>query len=158
MTSTSTPASSRARVHELVVVLGLPHRAGGHRPDRRAVDVGDLLHPPQRVDAPLDGVGGQPLHVAAAGARGGPSPSRWSTTSKRSSPVTRATTRWKLLVPTSMAASVSTGSGMPARVFVPDPADQRPQLGRPEKIPSRNEPMRARACSADSLASWVKTR
>src|SRR5262245_60258108 len=36
------------------------------------------------------------------------------TTSKRSSPVTRATTRWMLFVPTSMAARVSTGSAIRA--------------------------------------------
>jgi hypothetical protein len=42
----------------------LPHGRGGHRPHGRPVDGGDLFEPDQRLDAPVHGRGGEPLHVA----------------------------------------------------------------------------------------------
>ena len=42
---------------EPLVVLGLAHGAGGHGPDGRVVDVGDLLEAAQRGHAAVDGVG-----------------------------------------------------------------------------------------------------
>ena len=55
------------RRHELGVVRGLAHCAGGHGPNGSTVDVGDLLHAAQRLHAAGDGVGLQALHVATAG-------------------------------------------------------------------------------------------
>ena len=59
-------ASCRALCEEHVGVLGLADCAGGHGADRCAVRRGDALHPAQRRDAAVDGVGRQLLHVAAA--------------------------------------------------------------------------------------------
>ena len=68
-TSISTPASSRARRTNSSLFSRLPHRAGGHRPHRRARDVGHPLQAAQGVDAPLDGGRRQDLHVTAARAK-----------------------------------------------------------------------------------------
>ena len=65
-TSISTPASVRARSQELVAVLGLADGAGGHGPHRRAVAVGDLAEPAERLDRPVDGIGRQLLHLGGA--------------------------------------------------------------------------------------------
>ena len=51
---------------ELLGVGGLAHRARGHGAHRGAVAVDDAAHPLQRGDAPVDGVGVELLHVAAA--------------------------------------------------------------------------------------------
>ena len=51
---------------ELVAVLGLPHRAGGHSPDLGPGPVGQLAEAAQGVDPSLHGVGGEDLHVARA--------------------------------------------------------------------------------------------
>ena len=53
---------------EPTLILGLPHRAGGHRHHVGVVGVGDVAELHQRGDGPLDGVGHQQLHVVAAGA------------------------------------------------------------------------------------------
>ena len=68
MTSTSTPALLPRPRHELVVGSRPPRpRWWPPRTGRRAVDVGDLLHPSQGGRRPAGWPPGQPLHVAAAG-------------------------------------------------------------------------------------------
>ena len=49
---------------EVVVVLRLPHRARRDRSDRRGFGFRDATHVREGSDAPVDGVGGEALHVA----------------------------------------------------------------------------------------------
>ncbi len=49
---------------EVVVVLRLPHRARRDRSDRRRFGFRDATHVREGSDAPVDGVGGEALHVA----------------------------------------------------------------------------------------------
>ena len=76
--STSTPASRCDPVEEVVVVLGLTHRAGGHGPHRRVEAVGDPPAAGERGDAPLDGVVLEAASCRPTRCRAAPSPSRGS--------------------------------------------------------------------------------
>jgi len=49
-----------------LAVLGLAHRAGGHRAQRCAEAVGDAAEAVEGGHGPVDGVGGQLLHVGGA--------------------------------------------------------------------------------------------
>ena len=145
------------RGDELGVVLRLPDRARGDRPDRSAVDVGDLLHAAQRLHAPGDGVGLQSLHVTPAGAE---AHHLLLAGDDLEAVLARHPGHDEV---EAVGADVDGGerlrvAGHGAEGTAGSDGAQRPQLSRPVNTPLRNEPMRARAASADSSASSVNSR
>ena len=126
-------------VDEHVAVLGLAHRGGGDRGDRRVVDRGHLAEPVEGGHGPVDGLVGRARACRRRSTRAGrpPSPGRAPRCGDRPrSAVIRATTPCTELVPMSTAASVSVGgrrraaraqSGGTRRVVSPAMATKPPK-------------------------------